>query len=424
MSDRMIVAIDGPAGSGKSTVSKALARRLGVAYVDTGATYRVVAWRALRTQTSLDDIDALQRLAQDTMRKVAVRDARDLTFDGAVLGGEIRTPEVSEATSIVSAHPEVRSVVVPEQRRLVPPEGAVVEGRDIGTVVWPDADLKVYLDASPDVRVSRRTDQQGSPDGMAREITERDARDAHRPVGAMRPADDAVVIDTSTISADDVTERIVRLLHPAPAGRLYKIFRGILNFLLRYVFRIEVEGAENLPRYGAAILAPNHRSLIDHFVVASLTKRQVWFMGKAELFKNKQAARLLTALGAFPVKRGKPDRASLQRCLELLGDGQLVGIYPEGTRRPDSRFEEVEEGFAYIAVRSGAPIVPIGLSGTEAVFPKDKKLPRIVRIRVVVGKPFRLTAQTSGVLPRTKLREATAQAQQNLSHVMQKVEPR
>jgi len=424
MTKRTIIAIDGPAGSGKSTVAATLARRVGIGYVDTGATYRLVAWQALQSHTPLDDATTLARVASGTLRKVALEGGTNLTFEGKAIGPEIRTPEVSEATSIVSAHPEVRSVVVPEQRRLVPPQGAVVEGRDIGTVVWPDADLKVYLDAAAEVRMTRRTDQHGSPEAIVQEVMERDARDAHRPVGAMRPADDAVVIDTSTISADDVVERIVALLHPAPAGRLYKIFRGTLAFLLKYLFRVEVHGLENVPRHGSAILAPNHRSLIDHFVVASLTKRQVWFMGKAELFKNKRAAQLLNALGAFPVKRGKPDRASLQRCLELLGDGNLVGIYPEGTRRPDSRFDEVEEGFAYIAVRSGAPIVPIGLSGTEAVFPPGKKLPRIVKIRVVVGKPFRLSAQTSGVLPRTKLREQTARAQEQLSTVMNLVEPR
>lgn len=421
---RTIIAIDGPAGSGKSTVAHTLAGRLQIAYVDTGATYRLVALHALQTRTPLNDATALARVASDTMQRLSLLDGTRLAVDGAAVGPEIRTPEVSEATSIVSAHPEVRRVVVPTQRALVPPLGAVVEGRDIGTVVWPDADLKVYLDASADVRVARRTNQQGSPDGMAQEITERDARDAQRPVGAMKPADDAVVIDTSSIAADDVVERIVRLLHPAPPGRMYKVFRGILAFLLKYLFRYEVEGVENFPAHGSAILAPNHRSLIDHFVVASLTKRQVWFMGKAELFENKHAARFLNALGAFPVKRGRPDRASLQRCLDLLAQGDLVGIYPEGTRRPDSRFEEVEEGFAYIAVRSGAPIVPIGLSGTEAVFPKGRKLPRIVKIRVVVGKPFRLAAQTSGVLPRTKLKEATAQAQQNLSAVMEIAEPR
>ncbi len=421
---RTIIAIDGPAGSGKSTVARTLAGRLRVAYIDTGATYRLVALRALQMNTAVDDVAALERVASETMQRLSLINGTELAIDGVVVGAEIRTPEVSEATSIVSAHPEVRRVVVPAQRALVPPPGAVVEGRDIGTVVWPDADLKIYLDASPDVRVSRRTDQQGSSDGMAQEITERDQRDAHRPVGAMKPADDAVVIDTTSISADDVVVRIVALLHPAPPGRLYKIFRGTLAFLLKYVFRIEVEGAENFPKHGSAILAPNHRSLIDHFVIGALTKRQVWFMGKAELFENKYAAKLLNALGAFPVKRGKPDRASLQRCLELLAQGNLVGIYPEGTRKPDSRFDEVEEGFAYIAVRSGAPIVPIGMSGTEAVFPKDRKLPRVVKIRVVIGKPFRLTAQTSGVLPRTKLREATAHAQQNLSAVMEAVEPR
>ncbi len=420
---RTIVAIDGPAGSGKSTVAKLVADSLGLAYVDTGATYRLVALQAVRDGIDLHDANALGPLAAKTMDRLSLQSGNTLAIDGAPVGAEIRTPEVSEATSIVSTHAEVRSVVVAAQRRLVPPPGAVVEGRDIGTVVWPDADLKVYLDASPDVRIARRSDQQGSTEDMQREVLERDQRDAARRVSAMKPARDAVLIDTSSLPATDVAAKVLGLLQPAPPGRLYAVIRAILAFLLRTLWRLEVEGLENLPKHGAAILAPNHRSLIDHFVVAALTRRQVWFMGKAELFKNKYADKLLTALGAFPVKRGKPDRASLQRCLGLLSDGQLVGIYPEGTRRPDSRFEEVEEGFAYIAVRSGAPIVPIALSGTEAVFPKDKKLPRFVKIRVVIGEPFRFPPHTSGVLPRARIKQATVDAQQRLSAVMERVEP-
>ncbi|MGH7860179.1 MAG: (d)CMP kinase, partial [Candidatus Binatia bacterium] len=156
-----VIAIDGPAGAGKSTVAKMLASRLGIAYVDTGATYRLVALRAIERGVPLDDPRALASLATETMERLRLDDGA-LRYDGSVVGAEIRTPEVSEATSIVSAYPEVRSVLVGFQRRLVPPMGAVVEGRDIGTVVWPEARLKVYLDARPEVRAERRTADQGS----------------------------------------------------------------------------------------------------------------------------------------------------------------------------------------------------------------------------------------------------------------------
>jgi 1-acyl-sn-glycerol-3-phosphate acyltransferase len=147
-------------------------------------------------------------------------------------------------------------------------------------------------------------------------------------------------------------------------------------------------------------------------------------MGKSELFKNSIAAKLLRGLGAFPVNRGKPDRASLQRCLELLDAGEVVGIYPEGTRRPDSRFDEVEDGFAYVALKSGAPVVPIALSGTEAVLPHGRKFPKFVKIRVVVGEPFRLGMKHTGLLPRARIREATAAAQPKLEANMNRLEPR
>ncbi|MEX2393122.1 MAG: (d)CMP kinase, partial [Actinomycetota bacterium] len=419
-----IIAIDGPAGSGKSTTAQLIARTLGLGYVDTGATYRLVAHRALQRGVPLDDAEALAAVAKETLEQVRLVDASSLHVDGSPVGAEIRTPEVSEATSITSAHPAVRSVVVPFQRALVPPQGAVVEGRDIGTVVWPDADLKVYLDASPDVRMQRRGDATGRPESTSVEVVERDERDASRAVAPMRPAADAVLVDTSNDSPETVAAKVIDLLRPRKRSPLYVVMRAILALLLRTAFRLEVVGIENIPKHGGVIVAPNHRSLIDHPVVGVITDRQVWFMGKSELFKNDLAAKFLRALGAFPVNRGKPDRASLQRCLELLEGGEVVGIYPEGTRRPDSRFDDVEDGFAYIALKSGAPIVPIAVSGTESVLPHGKRFPRFVKIRVVVGEPFRLGGKHAGVLPRSRIREAVAEAQPKLEANMSRLEPR
>jgi cytidylate kinase len=418
-----VIAIDGPAGAGKSTVAHLVASRLGLGYVDTGATYRIVALRALERSVPLDDEQALVTVATETMRSCSLVDGGKLVCDGREVGAEIRTPEVSEAASIVAAHPEVRRVLVEHQRKLVPPSGAVVEGRDIGTVVWPDAELKVYLDATSDVRAERRERQQGNGEALTVELHERDARDSTRKVSAMRPAPDAVVLDTSGTPAEVVASEIVGYLKRRKRSPLYVVMRFLLSVLLRTAFRLEVTGAENIPKHGGVIVAPNHRSLIDHPAVGVITRRQVWFMGKSELFRNKWAGRFLRAMGSFPVNRGRPDRASLQTALDLLASGEVVGIYPEGTRRPDARFEEVEDGFAYIALKSGVPIVPIAVSGTEAVFPKGKKLPQLVKIRIHVGEPFRLGERHSGVLPRPKIRAASAEAKERLQAVMEQLEP-
>jgi 1-acyl-sn-glycerol-3-phosphate acyltransferase len=171
------------------------------------------------------------------------------------------------------------------------------------------------------------------------------------------------------------------------------------------------------------IVAPNHRSLIDIPVAAAVTKRKVWFMAKEELFKSKISGGLIRRLGGFPVRRGRPDRTPLLRALELLGTGEIVGIFPEGTRTPMARFTELEEGFAYVALKSGAPIVPVAISGTEAVFPPGKKLPRLVKIRVAIGEPFRLGERVDGVLPRSQIRDATKVAQERLAAVMDRLEP-
>lgn len=420
---RTIVAIDGPAGAGKSTVARLVAERLGLAYVDTGATYRIVAHRALAEGVALDDEPGLADLARRVLEGCSLHGGTTLHLNGAAVGEEIRTPEVSEATSRISALPAVRRVLVDFQRRLVPPPGAVVEGRDIGTVVWPEAGVKVYLDAVPDVRAQRRVAQTSRADAVETEVHERDARDAARPVSAMKPAPDAVVIDTSELSAAQVADRVVALAREPDRDPLYGLLRAVLTGITRVLLRLDIDGAE-VPARGPVILAPNHRSLIDIPVAAATTRRKVCFMAKQELFSNPLAARLLTRLGTFPVQRGKPDRSALQRSLALLDDGQVVGIFPEGTRMPDARFAQPEEGFAYIALRSGAPIVPVAISGTEAVFPPGRKLPHLVRVRVRVGEPFRLGDRVTGLLPRGRVREATEEARRRLEAVMDELEPR
>lgn len=206
-----IVAIDGPAGAGKSTIARSLASRLGVQYLDTGAMYRAVTAEALRTSISLDDSSAVGTLARDCDLHVGL----DLvTINGRDVTKEIRTPEVTSAVSIVAAHSSVRSEMRRRQREWGDARGGgVIEGRDIGTVVFPDATLKVFLTASPRVRAERRVAQAGGDvDQVEASITERDRLDSTRPDSPLAESSDAVVVDTSHSSIDDVVDRIITLL--------------------------------------------------------------------------------------------------------------------------------------------------------------------------------------------------------------------
>jgi cytidylate kinase len=210
-----LVAIDGPAGSGKSSVARAVAERLGIVNLDTGATYRAVALLSLRDGVAPDDGPALAALAE----RVEL-DAAGVRVDGERVPGEdLRTPEVAAAASRVSAHPEVRRVLVERQRAAAGSlGGAVMEGRDIGTVVLPDAELKVFLSAAPDERARRRaaqTNREAEIDRIREAMRTRDKRDAEREASPLVPAPDAVVIDTTGLALEEVIERVVVLAREA-----------------------------------------------------------------------------------------------------------------------------------------------------------------------------------------------------------------
>ncbi len=205
----MVIAIDGPAGAGKSTVARAVASALGFTYLDSGAMYRCVALAAIRAGVDADDAPAVGRLAGELRIEFA---AHRVLLDGEDVTEEIRAPEVTSAASRVSVHPEVREAMVARQRALIENGDYVAEGRDIGTVVSPDAPLKVFLTASPDERARRRAAETGERlETVLASQSDRDARDSERRHGALRSADDSVEIDTTGLDAAQVTARVVAL---------------------------------------------------------------------------------------------------------------------------------------------------------------------------------------------------------------------
>jgi cytidylate kinase len=216
-----IVAIDGPSGAGKGTIARAIASELGFRYVDSGAMYRVVAWKAQQTRVAFDDEPALVRLADTSCIDVV---GATVTVDGVDVSRLIRTPEVDRAAAAVARVPGVRAVLVARQREIGAEGGVVMEGRDIGTVVFPRADVKVYLDASAEERAARRAQERAhasaaSVADVASELIARDESDRTRQASPLYAAPDAHVIDTTDMPVATVVHEVLHLVRSVIASR-------------------------------------------------------------------------------------------------------------------------------------------------------------------------------------------------------------
>lgn len=213
---RGVVAVDGPSGSGKSTVSRRLASALGARYLDTGAMYRGVTWAVLHAGADPHDTDAVRAIATSAVVDITTDPiAPTISVNGEPVDIEIRGERVTGAVSAVSAVPEVRAALVAQQRRIIGDGGIVVEGRDIGTVVVPSAQLKVYLTASSQARAQRRSAERGATDVTAThaDLARRDTLDSSRVTSPLTKADDAVELDTTHLGIDDVVDTLLGLLH-------------------------------------------------------------------------------------------------------------------------------------------------------------------------------------------------------------------
>ncbi len=212
MSKRITVAIDGPAGAGKSTLARRIADKLGYLYIDTGAMYRAVGLWAVRANVALSDMHRLEQLANEAHIEF-VPGSSGVLLNGEDVTDAIRAPEISDAASKVSLVPAVRRAMVAKQREIGERASVVMEGRDIGSVVFPDATVKIFLDAQPEVRVERRAGESLlAPEIIARQISERDQRDRTRPESPLVQAPDAVYVDTTGLSVDDVEAALLKII--------------------------------------------------------------------------------------------------------------------------------------------------------------------------------------------------------------------
>lgn len=386
----MIIAIDGPAGTGKSTVAKGVAKRLGFTFFDTGAMYRSFAWLVLEEGKNPQDAHAVCSVIPNFKYEILTdgKGERHYWVNGTDITHFIRTPKISTASSQVAVYPQVRRAMVEIQRKFGASVDAVFEGRDMGTVVFPHADVKIFLTAKPEVRAQRRFhDLHGKVpfEQILKETIERDANDMNRAVSPLKQAPDAVAIDTSDLTADHVVEKIVALLPKPKMKWMYWVVIHFARFYFKLFYRLKVYGIEHF-KPGAALIASNHVSFYDPPVLACACPQEVHFLARAGLFEIPFLGWLIKKLNSHPVARGASDAQTFRTMIDLLNKGQKWIVFPEGQRSFEGDLLPIERGVAFLAQKAKCRILPAYIKGAHKVWPRKRRFPRLFgKITVTFG---------------------------------------
>ena len=406
-----IVAMDGPSGTGKGTITKQIAKEMKLTNIDTGATYRCVALAALRNHIGIEEeqkiIDLVDTLSIDMKQEGG---NTVVLLNGEDVSKEIRGKEVTSFVPQVSAIKEVRLKMVDLQRKMAEGKDVIMEGRDITTYVFPKADVKIYLDATAEERAKRRYKQnkekgiEMSYEEVVESIQKRDKADKEREMGALTIAPDAVVIDTTNLSIKEVKQKVKEIIQkkqkeiklkeiaykerPNTKWKLFeqKVIKAFMGGLYRIFYRVEIKGAENVAQEGPLIICANHINYLDAAAIVIFTKRKVRFIAKEDLYRIRPLSWLGHIFDVIPVNRGTQDIESMKRCMKALKNGEVLGIFPEGTRKGIAKGGKAKTGAAYMALRTGTKVVPVGIAGSFKLFTK---------VVVNYGKPMDYTEYTS-----------------------------
>jgi len=388
-----VVAIDGPAGTGKGTITEILSKKLKLVKIDTGATYRCVTLAMINQNIGLEETDKIIELLKTIRIEIKEeKGEQTVILNGEVVTEKIRNKEVTKLVSPVSSIKEVRLAMVDLQRKMAEGKNVIMEGRDIGTYVFPSADVKIYLDADTEERAKRRFKQNQekgidmSYEEILDNIKKRDENDKNKEIGALKVAHDAIVIDTTHMSIKEVSSEIEKVIRkkqkeiklmdkiysirPDTKWKLFerKVVKAFLGGLYKIVYRVKITGS--VPENGAYIICANHINYLDAAAVVLFNKRKVNFVGKEDLFIHGILNWLAHVFDVIPIKRNMQDMEAMKRCIRVLRSGELLGIFPEGTRKGLEKNGKAKNGAAYMAIKTGTPIIPCGIHGTFKPFSK------------------------------------------------------
>lgn len=397
----MIITIDGPSGTGKSTVAKGVAKKLGFTFFDTGAMYRSLAWLILKENISPEDQARVEAILPQFTYEIRTtsQGERGYFVQGSDVTQEIRSQAISTAASQIAVYPAVREAMVKIQRAFGESVDAVFEGRDMGTVVFPKADLKIFLTAKAAVRAERRyrellhkfPDLSMTFEDILREIEERDKTDSTRAISPLKQASDAILIDTSKLSADQVIAKIIKMRPKKAFPKMrfiYKICYWGARLFFKCFYRLKIYGLEQFP-LGSGIIAANHVSFYDPPVLSISCPQEVHFLAKGSLFKIPILSWIIRTLNAHPVTRNASDIAVFRMIVDLLTEGKKVILFPEGRRSDSGELIPLERGLGFLVQKAKCRIIPAYIAGTYDAWPPHRKHPKLFgKMSIVFGSPI------------------------------------
>ena len=391
------IAIDGPGGAGKSSVAKAVSKALGIIYVDTGALYRNIGLYMLEHDIDPTDAEKVIAALPDVHLELKFEDGRQvILLNGVDRGDAIRTPEGSMAASAVSAIPAVREFLLDMQRNTAKKNSVIMDGRDIGTVILPDAEVKIFLTASPEARAYRRhkellaKGQDITLEQFYNEMVQRDKNDSTRDVAPCVPAKDAVHLDNSKLSEAETVEAILKIVKKKTKNTypLYSFLKPIVAPIFRLLFNVRVIGKENVPSDGGVLLCPNHISAVDVISIGAVCPRQITCIAKKELFSVPVLGSICRGLGAVKIDRGGADVGAIKAAVAAIESGKTVTIFPQGHRCPGVNPETtpIRHGAGLIAYHAKCDMIPVCINikgGKYRLFRKTE---------IIFGKPIKYSA--------------------------------
>jgi CMP/dCMP kinase len=412
----VIITIDGPAASGKSTTARQVATRLGMEYLDTGALYRALTLAAIRAELPPQEGEALRSwLDAVKIRYRYHKGEIRLFLEDEEITEAIRSAEVTSQVSAFSALPSLREHMVAYQRQFARGRNLITEGRDMGSVVFPEAELKIFLEADPLERARRRVKdfegqgRQVDLDTVADELSARDALDSGREHSPLIKPEGAVVLDNSALGIEEQVAEVVRLAESRwPESRIdpealvvpeselaglrrpgvrpiYRATWLLVRGLMRLLFGVRYHHEERGEFGGPMLVASNHIAWLDPPAVGSAVNREITFVAKRELFRFKPFGAFIAYFNAVPIRRGTFDRGCFDVLRDRLKAGETVLFFPEGTRKPVGRLGKAKFGLGLMAQESGAPVLPIFVKGTTSWW---RAMLRRERVQVYMGRPL------------------------------------
>lgn len=425
-----IVGIDGPSGTGKGTITEILSKKYNLLNIDTGATYRCVALEVINKGIALDDEEKISEMLENIKIDIKSNNGKICIFlNGENVSEKIRTKEVTKMVAEVSKLKVVRMKLSSLQRKMVQGKDCIMEGRDICTEVFPTADVKIYLDADVEVRARRRYKQNKEKninmtyEEVLNSIKDRDKCDREREFGALKVAPGAKVIDSTNMTIKQVEKEISKIIdtklkqkkkeekiyyvRPETPWKKFErtVIKAILHGFYKIVFRLEKINEENLPMNEPTIVCANHLNTWDAVGLVVCSKRRIKFIAKEDLFNNAFLNWIAHVFDVIPIKRGMRDMEAMKRCIRCLKDGETLGLFPEGTRKGLEKGAKVQNGAAYMALKTKVRVVPVGIQGSFKPFTK---------VYLNYGKPIDFSEYDNKYPEKEKLEQATKEIMDNI----------